>query len=1132
MLLAEAAGQGASILHIARDEGRMVALAEELAFFAPAIEIVTLPAWDTVPYDRVSPHPDVLARRLDALGRLAGEPVKAGRVVVSTVSAILQRLPTPKSVAEATFLLVPGQSVDGEALLSFLDRHGYGRAETVMEPGEYAVRGGLIDLFPPGTDEPFRLDFFGDRLETIRRFDPMSQTSTGTADQIILRPVSEVTLDPPSIERFRIGYRELFGTVTGTDPLYESISNGVKFPGLEHWLPLFHEGLDTLFAYLPQAVLSLDYQTSEAVDARLALIGEYYQARKDQAGQGLKESDLLYNPVPPARLFLDRPDFDRALAARPSVIFSPYAAGPDAVDAGGHAGPDFAQARVTPGANLFEAVRDRIVALRAEGKRVAIAAATAGSRDRLAGLLLDHGVANLVPVDNWHEAVTGPLDRIPVLVLGLAHGFILGDWALISETDILGERLARLPKRRRRAEHFLTEVTGLSEGDLVVHVEHGIGRYDGLETLDVAGAPHDCLRLVYDGGDKLYVPVENIEVLTRYGSEDSGVALDRLGGAAWQARKAKLKKKIRDLAEQLIAVAAKRLVKSGEAVQPAEGLYDEFCARFPYAETDDQLAAIADTIADLASGRSMDRLICGDVGFGKTEVALRAAFAVALSGRQVAVVVPTTLLARQHYRVFSDRFAGLPVRVEQISRLVPAAKAAKIRKDLGEGKVEIVIGTHALLAKSIAFRDLGLLVIDEEQHFGVAHKERLKQMKANVHVLTLSATPIPRTLQMALSGVREMSLIATPPIDRLAVRTFVLPFDPVVVREALLRERFRGGQSFYVCPRVADIEKVAERLKVLVPELSLAVAHGQLAAGAIEDVMSAFGDGAYDVLLATNIIESGLDMPRVNTIVIHRADLFGLSQLYQLRGRVGRAKQRGYAYLTVPSGKLLTKTAEKRLSVMQALDTLGAGFTLASHDLDIRGAGNLLGEEQSGHVKEVGIELYQQLVEEAVAQAKGEDERAEAWSPQIGLGMAVLIPETYVADLGLRLSLYRRIAALDDRAGIDALAAEMIDRFGPMPGEVANLLDVVAIKALCRQAGIEKLEAGPKGATIIFRNNRFDNPAGLVAFIAQEAGTVKLRPDHRLVCLRAWDEPELRLAGAKRLLERLAAIAAAEAPGQ
>ncbi|MCC7167489.1 MAG: DEAD/DEAH box helicase, partial [Rhodospirillales bacterium] len=874
MLLAEAAGQGASILHLARDEGHMVALAEELAFFAPAIEIVTLPAWDTVPYDRVSPHPDVLARRLDALGRLAGEPVKAGRVVVSTVSAILQRLPTPTSVAEATFLLAPGQSVDGAALLSFLDRHGYGRAETVMEPGEYAVRGGLIDLFPPGTDEPFRLDFFGDRLETIRRFDPMSQTSTGTADQIILRPVSEVTLDPPSIERFRIGYRELFGTVTGTDPLYESISNGVKCPGLEHWLPLFHEGLDTLFAYLPEAALSLDHQTSEAVDARLALIGEYYQARKDQAGQGLRESDLLYNPVPPARLFLDRAEFDRALAARPSVIFSPYAAGPDAVDAGGHAGPDFAQARVTPGANLFEAVRDRIIALGAEGKRVAIAAATAGSRDRLAGLLLDHGVANLVPVDDWHAAVTGPRDRIPVLVLGLAHGFILGDWALISETDILGERLARLPKRRRRAEHFLPEVTGLSEGDLVVHVEHGIGRYDGLETLDVAGAPHDCLRLVYDGGDKLYVPVENIEVLTRYGSEDSGVALDRLGGAAWQARKAKLKKKIRDLAEQLIAVAAKRLVKSGEAVQPAEGLYDEFCARFPYAETDDQLAAIADTIADLASGRSMDRLICGDVGFGKTEVALRAAFAVALSGRQVAVVVPTTLLARQHYRVFSERFAGLPVRVEQISRLVPAARAAKIRKDLGEGKVEIVIGTHALLAKSIAFRDLGLLVIDEEQHFGVAHKERLKQMKANVHVLTLSATPIPRTLQMALSGVREMSLIATPPIDRLAVRTFVLPFDPVVVREALLRERFRGGQSFYVCPRVADIEKVAERLKVLVPELSLAVAHGQLAAGAIEDVMSAFGDGAYDILLATNIIESGLDMPRVNTIVIHRADLF------------------------------------------------------------------------------------------------------------------------------------------------------------------------------------------------------------------------------------------------------------------
>ena len=702
---------------------------------------------------------------------------------------------------------------------------------------------------------------------------------------------------------------------------------------------------------------------------------------------------------------------------------------------------------------------------------------------------------------------------------------------MIGEQDILGDRLARAGRPRVRPENFIAEASSLEVGDLVVHVDHGVGRYDGLAALEVGGAPHDCLRVFYEGGDKLFLPVENIELISRYGSEQAGAQLDRLGGAAWQARKARLKKRIHDMAERLIAVAAARALRAGDRLAPPDSLFDEFCARFAFTETDDQRRAIEDTLADLVGGQPMDRLICGDVGFGKTEVALRAAFVAVMAGKQVAVVVPTTLLARQHFHTFRERFAGYPVRIEQISRMVPAKRAREVKDGLADGTVDVIIGTHALLAKSIRFRDLGLLVVDEEQHFGVAHKERLKRLSTDIHVLTLTATPIPRTLQLALTGVRGMSLMATPPVDRLAVRTFVLPFDAVIVREAILGEHYRGGQTFYVCPRIEDLEGMAARLAELVPEVKLVTVHGRMAVRDMEAAMVAFYDGAYDVLLSTNIIESGLDLPAVNTIVIHRADMFGLAQLYQLRGRVGRSKVRAYAYLTLPPRQKLTAAAEKRLEVMQTLDSLGAGFSLASHDLDIRGAGNLLGEEQSGHIREVGIELYQQMLEEAVAEARGapEHDADDEWSPQISIGTPVLIPESYVADLGVRMSLYRRIARLSGRAEIDGLAAEMIDRFGSLPDEVENLLRVVAIKQSCRAAGAEKVEAGPKGAIVAFRKDRFANPAGLVDFITEQVNTAKLRPDHTLVYRRAWETPPERLAGVETLMTKLAAIAAAGA---
>ena len=1140
LVLADLARSGAApeILHLARDDVRLATLRETLATFAPDVEVLEFPAWDCVPYDRVSPHGDITARRIDTLSRLAQPRTghEKPRILLATVGASVQRVPRRETFLAAVFAIRLGEELNLDRLSEYLVRNGYSRAEQVMEPGEYAVRGGIVDLFPPGSEDPFRLDLFGEEVDGIRTFDPMTQRTTGKAEQVLLKPMSEVSLDDESIARFRTGYRELFGAAGKDDPLYESVSEGRKFQGMEHWLPLFHDGLDTLFAFVPDAVVTIDHQGLEARASRLEMVREYYDARRSLSDQGMAEGGFVYHPVPIERMYLGADEYDRLLNARPVALFSPFQApdlGSDAVDAGGLPGRDFADVRARPDENVYDALRAHVLGKQRDGQTVVMCCYSAGSRDRIGGVMREHGLERLEYVDNWADARAVGTKAVAMLVLGLERGFIAPGLTLISEQDVLGDRLARPAKKKRRADTFIQDVSALGEGDLVVHVEHGIGQYDGLETLQVGGAPHDCLRLIYDGGDKLFLPVENIDVLSRYGSESAGVHLDRLGSSAWQARKSKLKERIRDMAEQLIRIAAVRQLKKAESMAPSEGLWDEFCARFPYAETEDQLKAIDAITDDLGKGRPMDRLVCGDVGFGKTEVALRAAFIAAMSGMQVAVVVPTTLLARQHFMTFVDRFQGMPIRIEQLSRLVTTKQATATKKGLADGTVDIVVGTHALLAKSINFKRLGLLIVDEEQHFGVAHKERLKTIRADVHVLTLTATPIPRTLQLALTGVRELSIIATPPVDRLAVRTFVLPFDGVVIREAILRERYRGGQCFYVCPRLADLDRVADRLNRLVPEVKVAIAHGQMTPTQLEDVMSAFAEGQYDILLATNIIESGLDMPSVNTIFVHRADMFGLSQLYQLRGRVGRGKVRGYAYLTLPPSKPLTATAEKRLQVMQTLDSLGAGFTLASHDLDIRGAGNLLGDEQSGHIKEVGIELYQHLLEEAVAAAKsgeglGED-MAVDWSPNINIGMPVLIPETYVKDLGLRLSLYRRIGDVKDAAEIEALAVEMIDRFGPLPDEVKNLLEVVTIKAFCRVANVEKLDAGPKGAVVGFRDNTFPNPAGLVRYISQQVGTVKVRPDHKLVIQRRWDTPKERLEGAKHVLKQFAALAREEA---
>ncbi len=855
-------------LHVCRDDGRMARFAAALAFFHPELDALTFPAWDCLPYDRVSPNGEIVSRRIDTLTRLATGGADTPLVVLTTINALVQRAPPRGLFAGRVLTLRPGGRIGHDRLQSFFRNNGYIRTDTVREPGEFAVRGGILDLYPAGAPQPLRLDFFGDALESVRSFDPLTQRSTGAAAEAVLRPVSEVLLDDAAISRFRQRYREQFGATGNDDPLYEGVSAGRRYVGMEHWLPLYYERLETLLDYLPRAGVSFDHQADEAFAHRLEQIAEFYAARRNATGAA-RAGAPVYRPVRPDQLYLDNLELQRGLQGRPVVRLSPFAAAAgdgDRLDAGARPARNFAAERADPKVVLFEAVRDWLDAERKSGRHAAVAAFSEGSADRLATVLRERGLTDLRRVADGPALAALPPSAVGLAVLPLEQGFATDTLVLLGEQDILGDRLARVPRRRRNLDQFIAEATNLTPGDLVVHADHGIGRYEALETIDVAGAPHDCVRVLYAGDDKLYVPVENIEVLSRFGSEDAGVQLDRLGGVAWQSRKARVKQRIRDIAGELIRVAAERQLRPGEVLTPPDGVYEEFAARFPYPETEDQLAAIADTLADMASGKPMDRLICGDVGFGKTEVALRAAFIAAMAGGQVAVVVPTTLLARQHFRSFTERFAGLPLRIGQLSRLVPAKEARAVKAELAEGRLDIVIGTHALLAKDVRFAHLELLVVDEEQHFGVAQKEKLKQLKADVHVLTLTATPIPRTLQLALSGVREMSIIASPPIDRLAVRTFVMPYDPVTIREAIMRERDRGGQIFYVAPRIADLGEVQDRLRQIVPEIRLGVAHGRMAPSELEAVMTAFDERAFDLLVSTNIIESGLDIPSANTL--------------------------------------------------------------------------------------------------------------------------------------------------------------------------------------------------------------------------------------------------------------------------
>ena len=1116
-LVARELARGRPVIHVARDDRRLEAMRAALAFFAPEAVVLTFPAWDCLPYDRVSPNPDISATRMATLAALqAGVP--GPFVLLTTLSAAMQRVPARSVLAASSFTAKVGGRIDEAGLKNFLVRMGFTPASTVSEPGDYAIRGGIIDIFPPSEGGPVRLDLFGDVLDGARRFDPVSQRTTEKLTAVELAPVSEVILDEASITRFRQNYRVEFGAGGAEDPLYEAVSAGRKHAGMEHWLGFFHDRLETIFDYLPAASVMLDDQIEPQRQARWDSIADQYDTRRE-AMTRRDRVDTVYKPAPPDLLYLDQAGWTGALAARRVVRLQVLRAppGPGVLDAGGRIGRSFAPERQQENISLFGALKDHIQARLQQGD-VVIASWSEGARERLKGLLEDEGLSGAALIADA-RAIKG----LGLVIWPLDQGFEAEGLTVISEQDVLGDRLIRSPRKKRKADNFLTEAQSLSPGDLVVHVDHGVGRYKGLETITALGAPHDCVALEYAGGDRLFLPVENIELLSRYGHEEG--LLDKLGGGAWQAKKARLKERIRQIADRLMRIAAERHLRAAPILEAPHHEWESFAARFPYTETDDQMAAIEDVVADLAAGNPMDRLIVGDVGFGKTEVAMRAAFVAAQSGVQVAVIAPTTLLARQHYKTFAERFRGTAITVRPLSRFVSAKEATKTREGLADGSVDIVIGTHAVLAKGVRFHNLGLLIIDEEQHFGVSHKERLKEMRSEIHVLTLTATPIPRTLQLSLTGVRDLSIIGTPPVDRLAIRTYVSEFDAVTIREALLREHYRGGQSFYVVPRITDLAEIEDFLRAHVPEVSFIVAHGQMAAGELDDRMNAFYDGKYDVLLATTIVESGLDIPTANTMIIHRADMFGLSQLYQIRGRVGRAKTRAYCYLTTKPRLPLTPQATKRLRLLGWLDSLGAGFTLASQDLDLRGAGNLLGEEQSGHIKEVGYELYQAMLEETIAKLKSGELTETAgegeWSPQINLGVPVMIPEAYIPDLDVRLGLYRRLSGLTTKVELEGFAAELIDRFGPLPKEVNTLLLVVRIKAMCKRAHIARMDAGPKGATVQFHLDKFPNPAGLVEYLTAQRGTAKIQ-GNKVVVRRDWGTDADRIKGAFAIARDLA----------
>lgn len=1096
-----------SIVCLLESEDDLTGFAEVLETFFPSSPLV-FPAWDCLPYDKISPSTPLMGQRLHGLSSLLHNP---HQVIITTTKALSQFLPPRDIVSQSVFKAQHSAKNIRPLLLNYLSANGYNRVETVHQIGDYAIRGGLIDLYPANEITPLRLDFFDEDLESIKTFSVENQLSVNEKNSFHLSPISEVVLTQDTIEHFRHSYRELFGTQGQEDPLYQSITQGIPFQGMEHWLPLFYENPQQFRDYLDDPLFIYNARAWDGLEVFGEKVHSYYDFRQES----LKLKQDTYRPLSPSAFYISESTLKKQLSSASQVevtSFSPKGA----EDFGGRVLHSWRPKNETR-REVYNLLKKHLLET---SKKVIFAATTPGSLEVMKTAL--ESLKIKPELRSWQDIENSQASTPSLLVLPLRHGFETSQFQIITEEDLYGARLSKKPKNTDKLKKKnLLEIAQFQEGDFLIHEEYGIGVYAGLITLTIQEANHDCVCLVYAEGDKLYVPVENLNILSFYANKFSSATVDKLGSSAWQVRKARAQEKIKEIAEKLAKIAAQRHMVETESYFP-DASFEEFCNRFPYPETEDQSRTIQEVLEDLSRNTPMDRLVCGDVGFGKTEIALRASFIVAHQKTQVAVLAPTTILARQHHETFQRRFRGFSVKIAFISRFQSSTEAKKIREAVEKGEIDILIGTHSLLSSATKFKNLGLLVIDEEQHFGVTQKEKIKSLYPHAHILALSATPIPRTLQMAVSGIRDLSLITTAPVERLPVHTWVMPYDDLTAKEALIRERQRGGQSFFVCPRISDIGPVLRNLTKLLPDFKFAVAHGGLPPKELEKIMIDFCDRRYDVLIATNIIESGLDIPSANTLIVYRSDLFGLAQTYQLRGRVGRSKNQGYAYFTFTQEKTLTQTAERRLEVLQSLRSLGGSFQVASYDMDIRGSGNILGEEQSGQVDNVGMGLYHHMLEEALAELKSNPDKPVSleshWTPQISLGLEILIPPSYIPDDGLRLTLYQRISDLGTDEETESFRAEMINRFGPLPLETENLIHIVSLRNLCKDLNIHKLESGPHGVLVTFYKNIFPDPEKMMRFIHKSYGTIKARPDQKLVILKAWKSIDHLIKGITALL--------------
>ncbi len=1069
--------------------------------------VLYFPSFDTVPYDRVSPNSEILAQRSKILTILAQD--QSPKILVTNAQNLITKLPPPESFTNSAIQVKVGDKFAIEQLALFLVNNGFIRAPNAIDAGEFAIRGEIIDIVK-SNDEAYRINFGWEKIESIREFDINSQISRRSLDGFELSVASELSLNSVKIATFRKNFLKIFGVNHIKSELYESIISGQKFQAFEQLLPLFYHQMASLFDYFKDVTVIYDNLSLQSIMEFEKSYNDFYQAR---ILSNKVNPDSFYFAIPPEQHIILSDGIKEFLNNKNHLFID----GTSSLSEGKMCNDIQSLSLNTD--ILFDTnkIFDLFIAHRR--KIIIILCSSRSSSQRIKAIIETRDYKALM-VERFQDVKK---NLINIGLAPLSYGFFNDKYLFISDQDILGAKFTSQTHKssRRKLKNILTELDNIEEGTFIVHKEHGIGRFEKIETIIVDEIPHDCLKITYSNNDLLYVPVENIEQVTKYGG-DQGI-LDKLGSVNWQKRKARLKNKIKDIASNLIKITAERELYQTRRVNFDSELYLAFCNNFPYSETEDQLSAIKDIEEDLKSTKLMDRLICGDVGFGKTEVAMRAAFMSVFDmeddSPQVAIISPTTILCRQHYQSFKERFKDNNISIKQLSRLVSSAHAKKIKQELADGKVDIIVGTHALLSKQVKFKNLKLLIIDEEQHFGVVQKEHLKSLKTGVNVLSLSATPIPRTLQMSMSGLKDLSIIATPPIDRLPVRTTIMPFDGVIIRDALMREKFRGGKSFYVAPRIKDIAWIEKKLVEYVPELKFKVAHGQMLPSQLDNIMNEFCDGKFDILLSTTIIESGIDIESANTIIIHKADMLGLSQLYQLRGRVGRGKMRGHAYLTLLNDRQTTKHSLQRLEILQNIDSLGAGFTIATHDMDLRGFGNLVGDEQSGHIREVGSELYQEMLDEAIAdiRSKEEDKKSVDFIPSINLNVPVYIPAKYIDNSTLRLAIYRRAGALKTHTEMESFRDEMIDRFGALPEEFENLLNIVKIKNKCFNLRIENLDAGPGGFVMKF-NKYFDCSDMVMKFINKFPRNAKIKPDNKLVFIKNLANQECILTEAEKLL--------------